>query len=134
MSSTDRLLVERWRTRRDPDAFAEITARYAGMVYATCRRILGDAVEAAFGGRIPGLVQLLVPEPLLPAGDGLCGAALLRGDDDRHRGRRDRDDQHGGDRGGHRATDGRLRPRMEEHPQRAAEPEPAYRQIGRAHV
>jgi RNA polymerase sigma factor (sigma-70 family) len=38
--------VERWRTRRDPDAFAEITARYAGMVYATCRRILGDATEA----------------------------------------------------------------------------------------
>jgi len=43
---TDERLLERWSDRRDAGAFREIAARYAAMVYATCRRILGNATEA----------------------------------------------------------------------------------------
>ena len=46
MKSSDAILLERWTKHRDAEAFAEIVARYAGMVYGTCRRILGDATEA----------------------------------------------------------------------------------------
>ncbi len=46
MRSSDLALLQRWTNRRDAEAFAEIVARYAGMVYGTCRRILGDATDA----------------------------------------------------------------------------------------
>lgn len=46
MSPADQVLVERWRKHRDADAFAELVSRYAGMVYATCRRVLNNASEA----------------------------------------------------------------------------------------
>ncbi|MDX9973078.1 MAG: sigma-70 family RNA polymerase sigma factor [FCB group bacterium] len=42
----DIILLQRWTRQRDPIAFNELVQRYAGMVYATSRRILGDAVEA----------------------------------------------------------------------------------------
>jgi len=43
---TDGRLLQRWFDRRDAEAFREIAARYAAMVYATCKRILGNATEA----------------------------------------------------------------------------------------
>jgi RNA polymerase sigma factor (sigma-70 family) len=43
---TDESLLKRWCERRDAEAFREIAARYAAMVYATCKRILGNATEA----------------------------------------------------------------------------------------
>jgi RNA polymerase sigma factor (sigma-70 family) len=46
MSTADTALLEQWRTRRDADAFAEIVARHSGVVYATCRRVLGNAADA----------------------------------------------------------------------------------------
>ena len=46
MSSTDEELVRRWMERQDAEAFMEIASRYSGMVYATCKRILGNATEA----------------------------------------------------------------------------------------
>jgi RNA polymerase sigma-70 factor (ECF subfamily) len=46
MSPSDVMLFERWRASRDADAFAEIVSRHAGMVYATCRRVLGNATDA----------------------------------------------------------------------------------------
>jgi DNA-directed RNA polymerase specialized sigma24 family protein len=46
MNSSDRTLIEKWTTRRDADAFAEIVSRYSGMVYATCLRILRNGSEA----------------------------------------------------------------------------------------
>jgi len=46
LRASDRALLELWATRRDAEAFAEIVKRYAGMVYGTCRRVLGDATEA----------------------------------------------------------------------------------------
>jgi len=42
----DAHLLERWVHDRDADAFAELVARYSGLVYGTCRRILGDPTEA----------------------------------------------------------------------------------------
>ena len=46
MPATDKLLLDAWRTRRDPDAFGEIVRRHASMVYATCRRILRNDADA----------------------------------------------------------------------------------------
>ncbi|MDX9975753.1 MAG: sigma-70 family RNA polymerase sigma factor [FCB group bacterium] len=46
MSESDLVLFERWRQGRDAEAFAELVSRYADMVYATCRRVTGDAVAA----------------------------------------------------------------------------------------
>ena len=44
--ATDRALLERWVSERDAESFTELAKRYSGIVYATCRRILGDAVGA----------------------------------------------------------------------------------------
>ncbi|MCC6946121.1 MAG: RNA polymerase sigma factor, partial [Thermomicrobiales bacterium] len=46
MPDTDVLLLERWATRRDADAFAQLVARHSAMVYRTCRRILRNASDA----------------------------------------------------------------------------------------
>ena len=46
MPPADSALLVRWFNRRDPQAFRELTSRYAGMVLATSTRILGDATEA----------------------------------------------------------------------------------------
>ena len=46
MGSPDTVLLQRWVAGRDPEAFAELVARHAGMVYGTCRRILGNAADA----------------------------------------------------------------------------------------
>lgn len=40
--TTDAALIQQWIDRRDPEAFAEITRRHAGMVYGTCVRIVFD--------------------------------------------------------------------------------------------
>lgn len=44
MDSAD--LLERWRATGDARAFREISGLYAGMVFATCRRILGNVQDA----------------------------------------------------------------------------------------
>ena len=46
MAPMDSALLGRWIDRRDPAAFKELTSRYAAMVLATARRILGNAAEA----------------------------------------------------------------------------------------
>lgn len=46
MPTSDVALVRRWINDSDGDAFAEIVGRHSAMVYGTCVRILGDAVEA----------------------------------------------------------------------------------------
>lgn len=46
MPDSDLALLARYATRRDADAFASIVARHAGLVFATCRRILGDRAVA----------------------------------------------------------------------------------------
>jgi len=46
MPTSDMALVRRWINDSDGEAFAEIVARHSAMVYGTCVRILGDAVEA----------------------------------------------------------------------------------------
>jgi len=46
MGASDAVLLQRWTTRADAEAFAELVSRHSGMVYGTCRRILGDAAEA----------------------------------------------------------------------------------------
>ncbi len=43
---SDSALVERWISLGDPLSFREITQRHAGMVYATCKRVLGNAADA----------------------------------------------------------------------------------------
>ncbi|MCL4691500.1 MAG: RNA polymerase sigma factor, partial [Candidatus Hydrogenedentes bacterium] len=42
MSRSDAALMHRWRRRSDAEAFAELVQRHVGMVYGTCRRLLGD--------------------------------------------------------------------------------------------
>lgn len=44
--SSDQAMQEQWIGQRDADSFAELVSRHAGMVYATCVRVLGDATEA----------------------------------------------------------------------------------------
>jgi len=46
MSPTDAMLFENWLRERDADAFKTLAARYAKMVYETCRRVLNNASEA----------------------------------------------------------------------------------------
>lgn len=46
MSGSDQQLLELWVHQRDAEAFRTIANRYAGLVYATCHRILGDSTEA----------------------------------------------------------------------------------------
>ena len=46
MTVTDQALLERWYTHRDAEAFKTIAQRHAGMVYATCRRVLRNATDA----------------------------------------------------------------------------------------
>ena len=46
MSMTDAVLIECWTRDRDPGAFRELVNRYARMVFATSRRILGNAADA----------------------------------------------------------------------------------------
>ena len=43
---TDVELLGQWRAMRDAQAFRQIVARYGGLVYGTCRRVLADATEA----------------------------------------------------------------------------------------
>jgi RNA polymerase sigma factor (sigma-70 family) len=45
MTNEHALLAE-WINRRDEEAFHGIVRRYSGLVYATCRRVLGDNTEA----------------------------------------------------------------------------------------
>ena len=47
VQESDRALVGRFARLGDEEAFGAIVHRHAGMVYATCRRMLGDEVEAA---------------------------------------------------------------------------------------
>ncbi|MBI5091300.1 MAG: sigma-70 family RNA polymerase sigma factor [Candidatus Hydrogenedentes bacterium] len=46
MPAADTELLTQWIDRRDPDAFRVLVSRYASMVYATCRRVVGNATEA----------------------------------------------------------------------------------------
>ncbi len=46
MSSRDALLISRWAKSRDAEAFDELVSRYAGMVYATSKRILRNDEDA----------------------------------------------------------------------------------------
>ncbi|MFC1736261.1 RNA polymerase sigma factor [Candidatus Hydrogenedentota bacterium] len=46
MNAPDTMLWQRWHADRDADAFTELVSRHSGMVYATCRRVLGNASEA----------------------------------------------------------------------------------------
>ncbi len=46
MSSTDTILLKQWQARRDADAFAELVHRYSTVVFATCKRMLGDSAQA----------------------------------------------------------------------------------------
>ena len=46
MNATDDVLLSKWISSRDVQAFAEIVSRHSSMVYATCKRILGTAEEA----------------------------------------------------------------------------------------
>lgn len=43
---TDQNLMAQWSRDRNADAFAEIVSRHGGMVFATCRRILGSLQDA----------------------------------------------------------------------------------------
>ena len=46
MPSSDRSMQALWIHRQDANAFTELVQRHAGMVYATCRRVLGNASTA----------------------------------------------------------------------------------------
>jgi len=44
--SSDETLVEKWKSKRDADAFAAIVSRHSSMVYGTCLRILRNVAAA----------------------------------------------------------------------------------------
>lgn len=46
MTDTDRILLERWYTQSDAETFKVIAQRHAGMVFATCCRVLRNATDA----------------------------------------------------------------------------------------
>ncbi|MCP4640496.1 MAG: sigma-70 family RNA polymerase sigma factor [bacterium] len=46
MRPSDEKLLDRWETRREPEAFRTIVQRHAGTVYSTCQRILRNNAEA----------------------------------------------------------------------------------------
>lgn len=46
MLTSDQELLERWISHQDAEAFKNLSSRYAGMVFATCRRILGNDADA----------------------------------------------------------------------------------------
>jgi RNA polymerase sigma factor (sigma-70 family) len=46
MSEHDGILLDRWETTGDQDAFMEVVARYQGMVYGACMRIVKDQTRA----------------------------------------------------------------------------------------
>ena len=46
MTYADRAELEQWLSHRNAEAFHAIVARHAGMVYATCRRIVRNAADA----------------------------------------------------------------------------------------
>ena len=43
---TDLILLKQYAGSRDAEAFAELARRYAGLVYGTCLRIVGNAFDA----------------------------------------------------------------------------------------
>ena len=47
MANSEALLLRRFADTADAEAFSEITQRYAGMVYAVCRRVLNNEAQAA---------------------------------------------------------------------------------------
>ena len=46
MNKVDQELLLRWTEQRNAEAFHQLTARYSGMVFATCARIVGNAADA----------------------------------------------------------------------------------------
>jgi len=44
---SDHALIQRYVAEEDGEAFSLLMARYADMVYTTCRRILGNEEQAA---------------------------------------------------------------------------------------
>ena len=46
MNAEDAVYLKRWVTDRDADAFRQIVMRYSGMVFASARRVLGNAADA----------------------------------------------------------------------------------------
>src|SRR5512137_323780 len=47
MSENDALLLRRFADAGDPEAFAAIVRQYAGFVFGTCRRVLGNESAAS---------------------------------------------------------------------------------------
>ena len=47
MSETESILLERFTTHGDSEAFTEIVRQYAGLVYGACHRVLNDTDKAA---------------------------------------------------------------------------------------
>ncbi|MDX9973259.1 MAG: sigma-70 family RNA polymerase sigma factor [FCB group bacterium] len=74
MSTNDLDLGWRWVTRRDAGAFQALVARHAGMVYGTCRRVLGNATEAEDVAQ--ECFEILARTPKWP--EGSLGAWLHR--------------------------------------------------------
>lgn len=72
MNTADGVLLRRWVTRRDPEAFGEIVSRHSGMVFGVCRRMLRDG-SAAQDVTQECFVRLLQS----PAQPGTCLAAWL---------------------------------------------------------
>lgn len=46
MNADDSIYLKRWVTERDADAFRQIVMRYSSMVFASARRVLGNAADA----------------------------------------------------------------------------------------
>ena len=86
---TDAALWNTWRTERDPDAFARIAARYAGLVFGTCLRVLRNRADAEDASQECFLELLRIDPPDLQSfGAFLHTLAVRRSLDLAKRGRR----------------------------------------------
>jgi len=67
--TSDIQLLDQWRVRRDPDAFAELVSRYGPLVYSACLRVLRCQVAAEDAAQdcFVELLQTRAPVRSLPA-------------------------------------------------------------------
>lgn len=70
MHISDATLLDRWNASRDAEAFRELVSRHAGMVFATCLRILGNREDAQ---DIAQACFIKLTERVRPSRDSLTG-------------------------------------------------------------
>ena len=59
----DSNVLQQWIARREPEAFRALVSRYSNMVYATCRRVTGNAADAEDAAQESFQALAMLPAP-----------------------------------------------------------------------